>query len=279
MVGVLYIVATPIGHLEDISLRAIRVLKEVALIAAEDTRHTQTLLRHYGIRTAVTSYHEHNERTKARMLVDRLRQGADIALVSDAGTPAISDPGYRLVSEASRAGIKIVSVPGASALTAVLAASGLPTDRFVFEGFLSPKKKERRGRLRDHREEKRTLVFFEAPHRLRQSLDDICEILGDREIVLAREISKIHEEFLRGPVSEVMQRLAEGEIRGEVTLVVRGSRGEPPVAQGDLRAEISKLRADGVRVKEIAEILGEKYGASKKEIYHLAVAAEKDPKS
>ncbi|HXL09667.1 MAG TPA: 16S rRNA (cytidine(1402)-2'-O)-methyltransferase, partial [Candidatus Bathyarchaeia archaeon] len=205
MPGTLYIVATPIGNLEDITLRALRVLKEVDVIAAEDTRHTQILLNHHGIRTPLTSYHEHNERTKAQELVTRLEQGKDIALVSDAGTPAISDPGFRLVVEAIRAAIRIIPVPGASALTAVLSASGLPTDRFIFEGFLPAKKKQRRERLHTLRDETRTLIFYEAPHRLRDALDDVHELLGNRETVLAREVSKVHEEFLRGPISELIR--------------------------------------------------------------------------
>jgi len=201
MPGILYIVATPIGNLEDITLRALRVLKEVDMIAAEDTRHTQILLSHHDIHTPLTSYHEHNEKTKSQELVTRLARGQNVALVSDAGTPAISDPGFRLVVRAIRAGVRIIPVPGASALTAVLSASGLPTDRFVFEGFLPARKTQRRERLQTLRDETRTLIFFEAPHRLKDTLGDIRELLGNREAVLAREVSKIHEEFLRGPGS------------------------------------------------------------------------------
>jgi 16S rRNA (cytidine1402-2'-O)-methyltransferase len=274
MAGVLYIVATPIGNLEDISLRAIRILKQVDLIAAEDTRHTQVLLNHYGIHTPLTSYHEHNEKTKSQALLVQLIQGKTLALVSDAGTPAISDPGYRLVSEASGAGIPVVPIPGASALTAVLAASGLPTDRFVFEGFLPAKKKQRRERLRELSQESRTVVLFEAPHRLKQSLDDIYEILGDREIVVAREVSKVHEEFLRGEVSDIIGRVAGHDIRGELTLIIRGSREKAHVSEQQLRREIQKLKAEGVRVKEIAEILGEKYSLAKKQVYRLALGPD-----
>jgi len=271
MVGVLYIVATPIGNLEDITLRALRVLKEVACIAAEDTRHTQKLLSHYDIRTPLTSYHEHNERAKAGQLVERIKQGQNIALVSDAGMPTIADPGYRIVVAAIGAGIQVIPVPGPSALTAVLSASGLPTDRFIFEGFLPAKKKERRDRLEALRGERRTLVCFEAPHRLRESLGDIREFLGEREVVLAREVSKIHEEFLRGTVGDVIDRLAGQELRGEMTLVVRGSAGESAVAEDQLKADIRRLKQEGMRVKEIAELLGERYGYSKKEIYRLAL--------
>ena len=271
MPGTLYIVATPIGNLEDITLRALRVLKEVDVIAAEDTRHTQILLNHHGIRTPLTSYHEHNERTKAQELVTRLEHGKDIALVSDAGTPAISDPGFRLVVEAIRAAIRIIPVPGASALTAVLSASGLPTDRFIFEGFLPAKKKQRRERLHTLRDETRTLIFYEAPHRLRDTLDDVHELLGNRETVLAREVSKVHEEFLRGTISEIIHMLASHDIRGEVTLIISGSTGESRMNEDLLKAEIRELKGQGLRHKEIAEVLGEKFGYAKKEIYRLAL--------
>ena len=271
MVGTLYVVATPIGNLEDITLRALRVLKEVDVIAAEDTRHTQILLSHYGIRTPLTSYHEHNEKTKARQLMSRLERGEQIALVSDAGTPAISDPGYRLAVEAIRGGIPVIPIPGASALTAVLSAGGLPTDRFVFDGFLPAKKQERRARLRALSSETRTLVIYEAPHRLTETLNDLVEILGDRETVLAREVSKVHEEFLRGGLTEVAKQIAGREIKGELTLLIGGSRGQSEVSQEQIEKEIRKLKNDGLRVKEIAEILGEKYGYPKKEIYRLAL--------
>ena len=271
MVGTLYVVATPIGNLEDITLRALRVLKEVDVIAAEDTRHTQILLSHYGIRTPLTSYHEHNEKTKARQLMSRLERGEQIALVSDAGTPAISDPGYRLAVEAIRGGIPVIPIPGASALTAVLSAGGLPTDRFVFDGFLPAKKQERRARLRALSSETGTLVIYEAPHRLTETLNDLAEILGDRETVLAREVSKVHEEFLRGRLTEVAKQIAGREIKGELTLLIGGSRGQSEVSQEQIEKEIRKLKNDGLRVKEIAEILGEKYGYPKKEIYRLAL--------
>jgi 16S rRNA (cytidine1402-2'-O)-methyltransferase len=271
MPGIIYIVATPIGNLEDITLRALRVLKEVAVVAAEDTRHTQILLSHYDIHTPLTSYHEHNEKTKSQELVTRLARGQNVALVSDAGTPAISDPGFRLVVRAIRAGVRIIPVPGASALTAVLSASGLPTDRFVFEGFLPARKTQRRERLQTLRDETRTLIFYEAPHRLKDTLGDIRELLGNREAVLAREVSKIHEEFLRGPVSELVRALGSDAIRGEVTLIISGSSGLPGVSEDRLKAEILELKGKGLRVKEIAEVLGEKFGYPKKDIYRLAL--------
>ena len=278
MAGVLYIVATPIGNLEDITLRALKVLKEVDLIAAEDTRHTQKLLSRYDIRTPLTSYHEHNEKTKARPLVERLLQGQSIALVTDAGVPAISDPGYRIIVEAIKAGIQVTPIPGPSALTAVLSVSGVPTDRFVFEGFLPAKKKQRRDCLQALRDEVRTVVCFEAPHRLLESLRDIHELLGDREVVVAREVSKVYEEFLRGLAGELIEKLAGREIRGEVTLVIKGSAGEAPVSEALLRAEIRKLKRDGMRVKEIAEVLAERHGLAKREVYRM-VLREDDAKS
>ena len=271
MGGVLYIVATPIGNLEDITLRALRILKEVHLIAAEDTRHTRTLLDRYGIGRPVTSYHEHNEKTKARALVERLKRGQSIALVSDAGTPLLSDPGYRLVREAIKAAIPVVPLPGPSAMTALLSVSGLATDRFVFEGFLPARRRERRERLGALREEKRTMVFYEAPHRLKESLGDLLEILGDREAAMGREITKIHEEFLRGRLSEMRTRVESEEPRGEITLAVGGSEGEAAPAQELITAEIEQLRKKGLRVKEIAELLGEKFSRPKREIYRLAL--------
>jgi 16S rRNA (cytidine1402-2'-O)-methyltransferase len=275
MPGVLYVVATPIGNLEDTTLRALRVLKEADLIAAEDTRHTQKLLSHYDIRTPLTSYHEHNERTKAPALVERLLRGETIALVSDAGTPAISDPGYRLVVAAVAAGLRVTPVPGPAALTAALSAAALPTDRFIFEGFLPEKKKERRERLQALADETRTLVFYEAPHRLRDALDDIENILGDRTIAIAREISKIHEEFMRGRASEISARISDRDMRGEIVIVVHGSTGGPVASEALLREEIRKLQASGARVKEIAELLGEKYAFPKKQIYRLALDLKK----
>ena len=278
MAGTLYIVATPIGNLEDITLRALRILKEVDLIAAEDTRHTKKLLTHYGIQKHLTSYHEYNEKTKSSQLIHRLKEGCRVALVSDAGTPLISDPGFRLVQEAIRAEAQVIPVPGPSALTAVLSACGLPTDSFAFEGFLPAKKAARRKFLTGLREEDRTLVFYEVPHRMQESLRDILEILGDREIVLGREVTKVHEEFLRGPVSQLISDTGPREWRGEITVVVSGGRKDKDMGKDsdrdrdkEIRVEIHKLRADGMRVKEIAEILGERFSMSKREVYRLAL--------
>jgi 16S rRNA (cytidine1402-2'-O)-methyltransferase len=224
MAGVLYIVSTPIGNLEDISLRALRVLKEAAIIAAEDTRHTKTLLSHYGIGTPLTSYHDFNKEEKTPVLIARLKDGHDVALVSDAGTPAISDPGYYLTTQALVAGIQVVPIPGPSALLAALAASGLPTDAFVFEGFLPRKPGPRRRLLESLRDESRTVILFESPHRLRASLEAIRDTLGGRRIVLARELTKMHEEFLRGTAEELLAALKARSLKGEITLVLEGNR-------------------------------------------------------
>src|SRR4030043_178590 len=220
--GILYIVSTPIGNREDIPLRALRILKEVDLIAAEDTRHTILLLRHFGIQTPLTSYFEGNELKKKEFIVSKLNQGDRVALVSDAGTPGISDPGFRLIQTAIENQIPIVPIPGPSAAIAALSVSGLPTDAFLFKGFLPHKSKKRRDLLKQLEEVKETLIFYESPHRLTETLRDIFDILGDREIVLTRELTKIYEEALRGKVSEIQHQLAEKKIRGEITLVISG---------------------------------------------------------
>ncbi len=277
MAGTLYIVASPIGNLEDVTLRALRVLKEVDLIAAEDTRHTKKLLVHYGIATPLTSYHQHNEKAKSVSLVQRLNSGCRIALISDAGTPILSDPGFLLVQEAIRAGISVIPIPGPSALTTVLGASGLPTDRFAFEGFLPARKSQRREKLRGLREEKRTLVFYEVPHRVKESLQDLLEVLGEREMVLGREMTKLHEEFIRGSVSELAAQAKVKEWRGEMTLVVEGKKDRDSDIDRErerergLKTEIKKLRKEGMRVKEIAELLGERFSLPKREVYRLVL--------
>ncbi len=220
--GTLYIVSTPIGNLEDITLRALRILKEVDLIAAEDTRHTGLLLKHFGIQKPLTSYFEGNELKKREWILSRLKQGDRIALVSDAGTPGISDPGFRLIQIAIENQIPIVPIPGPSAVITALSVSGLPTDAFLFKGFLPHKSKKRKDLLKQLAETKETLIFYESPHRLTETLRDILDILGDREIVLTRELTKFYEEILRGKVSEIQHQLAEKKIKGEITLVISG---------------------------------------------------------
>ncbi len=273
MSGILYIVATPIGNLEDLTFRALRILKEADLIAAEDTRHSRKLLDHYEIKTPLTSYHEHNEKSKAPELVERMQGGGHVALISDAGTPLLSDPGYRLVQEAIRAGIPVSPIPGPSALLAALSASGLAADCFAFEGFLPAKRKERREKLQSLSTESRTLVFYEAPHRLKESLEDIAGIFGNREMVLAREISKVHEEFLRGFANDLIAQIAGRDVRGELTLVITGAAGQTAATEL-VMAEIRKLKDGGMRVKEIAALLGEKHSIAKREVYRMILKLE-----
>lgn len=221
--GVLYVVSTPIGNFEDMTLRALRVLKEVSLIAAEDTRHTGLLLKHFSIATPLTSYFEGNELKKRDWIVSRMKTGEQIALVSDAGTPGISDPGYRLIERAVEEGIPVIPVPGASAVIAALSVSGLPTDAFLFRGFLPHKSKKRRDLFESLKETRETLVFYESPFRIHETLDDLFDLLGDRQIVLARELTKTYEEILRGRVSEIRERVAGRRLKGEITLVVSGN--------------------------------------------------------
>lgn len=218
--GALYLVSTPIGNLEDITLRAIRILKEVDAIACEDTRHTQKLLNHYGIHKRLVSYHEHNENTRAPELVSEMQSGANIALVTDAGTPIVSDPGHRLVALCAENNIPVVPIPGASAALAALAGSGISSARVIFVGFLPARQGERRRALAELAGNPATLVFFEAPHRITKMLGDAAEILGNRPAALARELTKLHEEFLRGSLGELARKLKSTSIKGEITLVV-----------------------------------------------------------
>jgi 16S rRNA (cytidine1402-2'-O)-methyltransferase len=243
--GCLYLVATPIGNLEDITLRALRVLKEVDEIACEDTRHTQKLLNHYEIRKPLVSYHEHNELTRAPELLISLEQGAKIALVSDAGMPLVSDPGHRLVSLCLRHHVPVVPVPGPSAVLASLAASGLPTEEFLFVGFLPARRGERRRALERLRIEERTIVLYEAPHRIAECIADAHEVLGDRPACLAREVTKLHEEFRRGRLSEIAASLSERPAKGEITLLI----GPQDSAVGQTAADSMQTLAD--RVEEL----------------------------
>lgn len=264
--GTLFLVATPIGNLEDITFRAVRILKEVDLIACEDTRHTRRLLDHYGVDKPTISYHEHNERERVESLIHRLIEGINIAVVSDAGTPLISDPGYRLVRAAADAGIRIVPVPGPSAILAALTASGLPTDSFFFGGFVSQKQGARRKMLESLAALDCTLVFYEAPHRILETLQDIAEIYGDREIVLTRELTKLHEEFLRGTALALFRNLQEREsVKGEITLIVG-----KPVAKADqrpLREAFDAYLAQGFSRMDAIKAVAKDRGVSKREIY------------
>jgi 16S rRNA (cytidine1402-2'-O)-methyltransferase len=268
----LYLVATPIGNLEDITLRAVRVLKEADLIACEDTRQTQKLLNHYGVSTRTTSYHEHNELTRAAELVLDLEGGARVALVTDAGSPGISDPGFRLISLAIRHHIPVVPIPGASAFLAALVASGLPTDSFRFSGFLPPKSGQRRQMLESIKASPRTQVFYEAPHRVKEAVEDVVEILGgERQLVIAREVSKIHEEFLRGRASEILETLnARGDIKGEITLLI-GKAEETErkaVASVSVRRRLQQIMAEEkLDEKTALKRIAKEMGVSKSEAY------------
>jgi 16S rRNA (cytidine1402-2'-O)-methyltransferase len=268
----LYLVATPIGNLEDITLRAVRVLKEADQIACEDTRQTQKLLNHYGISSRTVSYHEHNELTRAPELVLDLEGGARVALVTDAGMPGISDPGFRLISLAIRHHIPVVPIPGASAFLAALVASGLPADSFRFSGFLPAKVGQRRQILESVKASPRTQVFYEAPHRLKEAVEDVVEILGaDRQLVIAREVTKIHEEFLRGRAGEVLETLkARGDIKGEITLLVgKAEEGQQKIAAGaSVRQRLQQIMSqEKLDEKAALKRIAKEMGVSKSEAY------------
>ncbi|MBI3670485.1 MAG: 16S rRNA (cytidine(1402)-2'-O)-methyltransferase [Acidobacteria bacterium] len=267
--GCLYLVATPIGNLEDITLRALRVLKEVDLVACEDTRQTQKLLNHYGIRKRLVSYHEHNELTRAPEVVIELEQGARAALVSDAGTPVISDPGHRLVTLCLRHHIPVVPIPGPSALVAALAASGMPTEEFLFVGFLPARSGERRRALVDLAAEPRTLIFYEAPHRLEDTLKDALETLGPRPAVIAREVTKVHEEFIRGTLGELLERVRRKPPRGEMTLLIGpGSGTQPAATQVSLAARVAQImREQNVDRKAALKQAARERGLPRREAY------------
>jgi len=269
----LYLVATPIGNLEDITLRALRVLKESDLIACEDTRQTQKLLNHYGITTRTTSYHEHNEIVRAPELVVELEQGARIALVTDAGTPGISDPGFRLITLAIRHHVPVVPIPGAAALLAALVASGLPTDSFRFSGFLPAKPGQRKTFLESIRDSLQTEVFYETPHRVKEALQDVVEILSpDRHVVIAREVTKLHEEFLRGRAGEILQTLdARSEIKGEITLLIakpEDTQRKPVPATVSVRQRLQQIMTEEkLDEKAALKRVAKEMGISKSEAY------------
>jgi 16S rRNA (cytidine1402-2'-O)-methyltransferase len=267
-IGILYIVATPIGNLEDMTLRAIRVLKEADLIAAEDTRHTRHLLDRYQIDTQLTSYHDHNKEEKAPILVARMLEGKSVALVSDAGTPGISDPGYFLINLAIDQKIPVVPIPGATAAIAALSVSGMPTDRFIFEGFLPAKHMARQKRLQELVKEERTIIFYEAPHKIIKTVEDMLEVLGDRHAVITRELTKIHEEAIRGTLSEILKRLNEGSIKGEFTVIVHGASAEPLKQDIDTGEYLKNLMLHrGMSKKEAIAVTAEELGLPKKEVY------------
>ncbi len=278
MTGTLYLVATPIGNLEDVTLRALRILKEVDLIACEDTRRTAKLLNHYAIATPRESLHEHNEAARTPRLLEALRQGRSIALVSDAGMPLISDPGFTLVSECTRMGIKVVPVPGPSSVLAALAGSGLPADRFYFSGFLPSRGSQRKKKLVELAGLTCTLILYEAPHRLLESLEDMVEILGPRSACLARELTKIHEEWLHGTLREILDILkARPPVRGEITLVVAGGEGRAQVQPhpDSIRAHVEEeMKRTGTSSKEALRAVARKRGISRREAYREMLAGK-----
>ncbi|HEV2881803.1 MAG TPA: 16S rRNA (cytidine(1402)-2'-O)-methyltransferase [Pyrinomonadaceae bacterium] len=281
--GTLYLVATPIGNLEDITGRALRVLREVDVIACEDTRHTRTLLNHFGIATKTLSYHEHNERERAAELAARIEAGASVAVVSDAGTPGINDPGFRLVRACVERGINIVPVPGATAFVSALVASGLPTDEFYFAGFLPPRQHARRLRLAALSDLNATLVFYEAPHRIADALADAREILGEREAAVARELTKLHEEIARGRLTDLIARFSgEHSARGEMVLVIDRRRialdeaGEQPAP--DIAALVAAFESEGLDPRAALKRAARELGLNRDEAYRRLVAARAQAK-
>jgi 16S rRNA (cytidine1402-2'-O)-methyltransferase len=278
MPGTLYLVATPIGNLADFTQRANQILAAVDLIACEDTRHTSKLLRHYGIKTKTLSYHKHNEQQRCRELVRLLEQGRDVAVVSDAGTPAISDPGLSIVRQAIEHGVAVVSVPGPSALIAALVASGLDSDQFFFAGFLPARSLARRAKLNEFRSIPATLIFYEAPHRLGATLRDAYEILGEREAVIARELTKLHEELLRGRLSKLAQTFAaEESARGEFVLlidrkIIPAENGEAEAGRLSVAAIVDRLEKDGLDHRAALKKAARELGLSRAEAYRRLVA-------
>lgn len=277
--GKLYVVSTPIGNLEDITYRAIRVLGSVGVVACEDTRHTRKLLSHYGITTRTISYHEHNEEQRAHELIELLKAGSEIALVSDAGTPGVSDPGYRLVQLAVAEGITIVPVPGPAALLTALVVSGLPTDEFFFGGFLPARSAARRARLAQVAALPSTLIFYEAPHRIAASLKDALEVLGDRTAVVARELTKLHEEILHGRLSQLVTHFSEADrARGEMVLIIdrRVAIGaEEPIPLERLSSLVARFEADGADFRQALKKAARELGISRAEAYRR-LSAEKN---
>jgi len=283
-IGCLYLVATPIGNLEDITLRALRILREAAKIACEDTRHTRKLLAHYEIHAAVVSYHQHNEIALAPKLAAEIGAGATIALVTDAGTPSISDPGHRLVAACLRLGLAVIPVPGASAVIAAVTASGLPADAFTFVGFLPSRGGERRRTIRDLANEPRSVVFYEAPHRLIESLTDAREILGNRQAAVARELTKLYEEFLRGTLDELLTQLREKPPRGEITVVIApcdpagaDAPGPEDLLKVPLAQRVAEIeREKGIDRKAALKFAAHERGINKREAYKQLLASRPD---
>ena len=272
--GTLYVVGTPIGNLEDMTFRAVRTLQLVDAIAAEDTRHTGKLLEHFQIKTPQISYHAHNRNERLPELLSQLSEGKSIALVTDAGVPGISDPGYELVKACVEAGIQVVPIPGANAAITALSAAGLPTDRFAFEGFLPASGKERKMRLESLQAESRTLIVYEAPHRIRTTLQDLAECLGkERDIALARELTKLHEEFWRGTIEQALAYYTQHEPKGEFTLIVAGAELEMPVLSEEaLKEELQKIMDEGVSRSQASRQLAQLTKLPRRQLYQLALS-------
>lgn len=279
MPGTLYLVATPIGNLKDISLRAIEVLKQVSLIACEDTRHSRKLLNHYGISNRLISYHEHNEMLRSEELAAFLTQGKDVALISDAGTPGISDPGYKLVLKAHEIGAKVVPVPGAVAFVNALIVSGLPGDSIFFGGFLPSKKGERRKRLEEVSAVPATLIFYEAPHRIKKSLEDAFDVLGNRKAAIVRELTKVHEEVIGGDLEEIIRLVSDREIKGEIVFLIDRNQTEDktPYKTGivSLSSRINELEASGLDHKASLKKAAKEFGMTRSEAYRKLVEEKK----
>jgi 16S rRNA (cytidine1402-2'-O)-methyltransferase len=275
--GTLYVVATPIGNMDDITLRALNVLEQVDLIAAEDTRHTGKLLKYHNIKSHQVSYHEHNEKERTPLLIERIESGSSIALVSNAGTPTVSDPGYMLLQSAVEKGIRVIPIPGASAVVAALSISGMPTDSFIFIGFCAKKKAKRLKQLQELANEKRTLIFYEGPGRILAFMKELADVMGDRYGVLCREMTKLHEEFLRGPLSELIDSLSHRPaVKGECTLLVKGCEENKEVSKDVIRAElIEALGNKRGKISEASRIIAQKYGLSKNKVYDEALRLKK----
>ena len=274
--GRLYVVATPIGNMADITLRAVRVMGEVDVVAAEDTRTARKLLTHHGVRTRLVSYHAHNEQQRTPELLARMQSGDSVAIVSEAGTPSISDPGYRLVQAAIDAGIDVEPIPGPSALLAALVVSGLPTDAFVFDGFLPRRGAERRRRLEALRDEPRTLVFFEAPHRLDACIGDVLDVLGDRPAALCRELTKMHEEVRRGSLSEIVAGIGRDPVRGEIVLVVSGLQdAATPDIDGAVDEVLSRTTT-GESMREATRVVAAERGVPRRALYDRVLVRRRE---
>jgi 16S rRNA (cytidine1402-2'-O)-methyltransferase len=271
--GTLYMVATPIGNLEDITLRALRVLKEVDLIAAEDTRHSRILLNAYDIKTPLISLHEHNEKERSALIVSRIESGLNVAYVSDAGTPCISDPGYHLVNFALTNKIRVIPVPGPSALIAALSACGFPADHFLFCGFLPPKENKRRRFLESIRDEEKTIIFYESPSRITGMLNDVRDVLGDRQVVVARELTKVFEEIKRARISDILSQVPAGHAKGEFTVILQGAFHAPvSLSDNEIQEKLLQLWAESpISLRDAVADVVRQTGLPKKKIYDLAV--------